>query len=204
MTEENDTQQNEGEKVEVPNMLTDLEDEKFTETPSVAVTTDDLVVAMTLNEYTSFLYTRCDSCFIRRFGCDFYQSHDTCQIERNLLREHLRDLQREGAGLRDKALVLASFIQLKELWRSAAKIAVYHEDYEMDAYETGSKIKLEISKFLHKSVNDHTKQLLSVLKELAATRKERIKQSGSVKGGNDIESFSVFLANMRDNKVEEE
>ncbi len=197
------------EKKNEPSPIEDIMDENFTKTPPIAVTTDDLVVAMKLKDYTAFLYTMCDHCYLRRYGCEFYIEHGRCQIERNLFREHLSDLQSEGANLRDKALVLASFIQLKEMWRSASKIAVFSEDDEMGTtseYDDNNltlKHRLDISKFLHKSVNDHTKQLLSILKELAATRKERIKRSD---GDKKIESFSVLLSNLRksDEKEEEE
>lgn len=181
-----------------PNMLSDLKDTDFPNMPSLAVTTDDLVVAMNMKEYISFIYTRCNVCVLRRFGCGFYREHDNCQIERNLFREHLADLQRDGVDLRDKALVMASFIQLKELWRTSAKLSIYDEDKEL-GFETNlhdsNKEYLNVAKYLHKTITDHTKQLLRVLKELSATRKER--QSLSI-NKKDIDSFSVFLTGLRE------
>lgn len=185
-------------EIKVPSALTDYEDGRLADSPTIGIKTDDLMVAMTMSDYMIFTYTACDKCSLRSHGCEFYREHERCQLEQNLFKEHIRDLKMDGVNIRDKALVMTSFIHLKELWRTAAKIAIFSEDYELDTFGVGDKLKVEISKFLHKTTTDHTRQLLSTLKELAATRKERGK---SVKGDGESE-FSVFLAGLRNEEEE--
>jgi hypothetical protein len=182
---------------DLPSPMGDLDDDGFIQLPASAITTNDLVVKLETEDYITYTYTRCDNCILAQFGCKLYREHGSCQIERNLFREHLKDLRDEGVNVRDKMMVMLSFLQLKGAWRTGAKLAVFDERAEFQ----GNKEAIQLLKSNHKTLTDYTKEFIRIQKELLSTPKER--KSKTAKKA-DTESFSALLVKIRRELDEEE
>jgi len=170
-----------------PTPLTDLNDE-FISRPPIMITSDDLLKVAEIDTFLSPTYKRCDNCALRDAypPCEFYEEGSICTIERNLFREYLRDLQSQGVDLSDRVLIMVGFIHLVSIWRN------YTLEAAQDEHLSNSEQRFaELSKFRHKNISDHTKHLLSILRELQATRKERSKSS---KGKKDKKSLASILS----------
>ncbi|MHA1170001.1 MAG: hypothetical protein ACTSRU_19405, partial [Candidatus Hodarchaeales archaeon] len=109
---------------------TDLDDEGFIKAPPVLITSDDLIKAAEVDTFLSPSYKRCSKCALRHASppCEFFEAGAVCQIERNLFREYLKDLQRQGVDITDRILVMVGFIHLVSIWRAHAIEASRNED----------------------------------------------------------------------------
>jgi len=176
---------------DLPNPMTDLENEDFINMPSAVVDADEKIILLETEDFIEYTYTRCDNCIFAQHGCKVYQEHGNCQIERNLFREHLKEIMAQGGNPKDKMLIMLGFIQLKGAWRSASKLAIFDERSEFQ----GVKEAVQLLKSNHKTISDYTKEYLRVQKELLATPKER--RSKTVAKSNE-DSFSIHLAKIRE------
>ena len=183
---------------ELPSPEADFDDDGFITLPSAAIDADEQLILLDTEDFIGYTYTRCDNCILASKGCAVYIEHGNCQIERNLFREHLRELISDGANPKDKMMIMLSFLQLKGAWRTASKLAIFDERAEYQ----GCKEAIQLLKANHKTITDYTKEYLRIQKELMATPKERRAKSAGRKATDD-NSFSVYLAKMKQQLAEE-
>jgi len=177
---------------EIPTPEKDLErGEKFTESPNVLITDGDLLAVADIDTVLSPTYKRCSNCVLRNAEppCEFYIKGGICQIERSLFKSYLQDLKERGVTLKDRILVMTGFIHWVNVWRNYAIESSRNESY-IHSTKEGS----ELSKYRHKNINDHTKSLLTTLRELEATRKTS-KKKDTKKNKEDLANLFIKSSN---------
>lgn len=150
----------------------DIDDEGFLNAPAVLITSDDIIEAAEVDTMLSPAYKRCSNCILRDTEppCKYFEHGAVCQIERNMFKSYLLDLQSRDVEIKDRITIMAGFIHWINLWRTYAIESAKDESY---AHSTPEGAKL--SQFRHKVMNDHSKNLMSTLRELEATKKSEPK-----------------------------
>lgn len=136
------------------------------------------------------MYAPCDSCTVRE-DCKFFSQDEDCEIERNLLREVMRDFVADGVDLNDSIDRLTLFPLIQDLFTMIRLYRVQNTQNMVTLLSSQEGQKA--FKILHSVLNDTKRSYMSWLKEMLATRKARESRKGKKKPKKERDAGTLLM-----------